>query len=139
MRRSISFCLFFTLLTLLGCNVDRQRREINTLANLQSLAYALDDEAGGEGAVRSQHFKLFVETFFRGGKDLWGNPIIFISASDSNKSTFLLISMGSDGQLDVADPLMYYDIDEPLRSPDQGGNDIVIRGKRKAVSYGASK
>lgn len=138
MSHPTSILLLFISLLLFGCSIEQQRREINTLANLQTLSKVLRRSAGAESAVQIQDFENSVGNYFDNGKDLWGSPILFIPASESNQSTFLLISMGTDRRLDVSDPLKYYQIDEPVRSQDQEGKDIVLRGK-KAVSYGASK
>ncbi len=116
----------------LGCWVLDEKDEVVTLANLQALSARLQGMREAHSLVVRADFDSVVDVYFPGGKDPWGEPIIFVPAAES-ASTFLLISTGRNGVLDASDPSDYFE-----RNPGDGGGDIVLRGST-AVSYGAHK
>lgn len=126
------------ILVLSGCQIQQERRESHTLANLQALAARLQDVAENRTSVEKKDFDSVVQEYFENGKDPWGNPIVFVSSLEGGKTTFLLISTGSDGALDVANEREYFEVDEPISSLKEDGRDIVMRGVT-AISYGAHK
>ncbi len=114
-----------------GCWIPDEKDEVVTLANLQILSARLQGMREADSLVVRADFDSVVDVHFPGGKDPWGEPIIFLAAAES-ASTFLLISTGRNGVLDASDPSDYFE-----RNPGEGG-DIVMRGST-AVSYGAHK
>lgn len=126
------------VLVLSGCQILQERRELHTLANLQALAARLQDVAEDRASVEKKDFDSVVQEYFKNGKDPWGNPIVFVSYLEGGKATFLLISIGSDGTLDVANEREYFEVDEPVSPLREDGRDIVMRGVT-VISYGAHK
>lgn len=61
------------------------------------------------------------------GRDQWGNPFVFIVKDQGSSYSYLLISYGSDDQLDVASPEMYFDDDKEELILGQPQRDIVFR------------
>ena len=122
----------------LNCRALEGRREIHTLANLQALAARLERMAETEATVNRENFGALVEEYFEHGDDPWGNTIIFVPGFNAGHSTFLLISTGSDGALDVVNPEDYFDASQQLACTDREGQDIVMKGS-KALRYGAHK
>lgn len=138
MRNFAAVFLIFASIPNLGCNVVQERREVHTLANLQALAARLQEMAEVDAAVEREDFDSVANEYFDHGEDPWGNLILFVPGSESGHSTFLLISTGSDGVLDIADAGEYFEIIQPRNSLDQEGRDIVMKGST-ALSYGAHK
>jgi type II secretory pathway pseudopilin PulG len=121
-----------------SCKWVDSSRELTTLANLQALSAKLRYTAGTSTAVGRKEFDSAVNEYFEDGADPWGNPILFIPAPDG-ENIFLLISTGSDGTLDVADPEAYLRVArQPSGLPHRKGQDIVLRGS-EAVRHGAEK
>ncbi len=137
MTRNHIFRIAFLLLlvgscgAVLGCWVLDEKDEIGTLANLQALSARSQGMREAHSLVVRADFDSVVDVYFPGGKDPWGQPIIFVPAAET-ASTFLLVSTGRNGVLDASDPSDYFE-----RTPGDGG-DIVLRGST-AVSYGAHK
>ena len=139
MRKNTA-ALFLVCVTcnLLGCGVIQDQREIHTFGNLQALAAKLRQLTRIDAEVSRDDFDSVVMDYFENGKDPWGNPILFFPPSETGQKTFLLISLGSDGILDVDEPADYFNLSSGLEPAEKEGRDIVMKGY-KAISYGAHK
>lgn len=70
------------------------------------------------------------------GRDQWGNPFVLIVKDQGPNYSYLLISYGSDGQLDVASPEMYFDDDKVELILGRPKRDIVFRDGRPLKNAG---
>jgi hypothetical protein len=81
-------------------------RQTPTFADLQAISRKLDRlrETRGSFTVADA---LRVARPYRGGRDSWGNPYLF-EVRTTPSFSFLAISTGRDGRLDVADASNYF-------------------------------
>lgn len=96
-----------TLVILLGCDAYwRISRQIPTFADLYSSADELQLLVEKHGSVSDAEAYRIIRKR-NSGLDSWGNPIVF-RAKSSPQFSFLLLSLGSDGKLDVDDIESYF-------------------------------
>lgn len=109
-----------------GCKVLNEARQVRTYASMQTIVSRLE----AIKADREQSFKAKsrgVIASEANGLDQWGNPfVLIVKDNEGSRYSYVLISRGSDGQLDVASPDVYFDEKEEfiLGQPER---DIVFR------------
>lgn len=137
MRAHAALLMICAAVACASCEFVQDSRELSTLVKLQALSARLYEIAGTGSAVEREDFESVVHEYFDHREEPWANSIIFIPAPDG-ESAFLLISTGSDGTLDVAEPEEYFGATRQPASVDREGQDIVLRGS-EAIRYGAHK
>lgn len=123
----LSAALFAVIAVCLSaCNALNEARQVKTYANMQAIVSRLEtSRAQGRDVFRAQsQYAIASEA---DGHDQWGNPFVFIMKDQGQNYSYLLISYGSDGQLDVASPDMYFDDNKEELILGQPERDIVFR------------
>lgn len=108
-----------------ACNPLNEARQVRTYANMQAIVSRLETvREQGKTIFKAQSQSAIASE--ANGRDQWGNPFVLIVKDQGPKYSYLLISYGSDGQLDVASPEIYFDDKEELILG-QPERDIVFR------------
>ncbi len=85
---------------LFGCDAQQQlSRQIPTFANLKNMSLTIQRVVDEQSSISSAEAARIIGKINM-GLDAWGNPVIFKARQDSEFS-FVLISLGRDGRLDV--------------------------------------
>lgn len=123
MRRQYLLLAIF----LLCCGEYRQGAyQIPTFADMQAVAQAIQRSVEQDGSI-PDGAALSILNSMNGGRDSWGNKILYVSRRDPSFS-FVLISPGSDGLLE-RDPLDYFELEE-VNIVGQFERDILFRDGR---------
>ena len=119
--------LLLLALALVGCgfyDAYQRAKQVRTYADLQTLARRID-QVFAEHPLSSAEIEGILQEV-NDGRDAWGNRFIFRSRVVRGKSSYLLISLGSDGRLDVEDASAYFSA--PMsRVHGHSGRDLVFR------------
>lgn len=103
--------LLLSAITLAGCGLSdayQRAKQVRTYTDLQTLAHRID-QGLAEHSLSSAEAENILQQV-NDGRDAWGNRFIFRSKSDRGKFSYLLISLGSDGRLDVEDADAYFTV-----------------------------
>lgn len=127
MKTSLRWFIAALTLLALSCAVRDHVRQRETYANmLQSwriLAERLEavprQELTSEDAMKLLHSQ-------NRDIDAWGNPLMVVLNRQNAHVSYLLISMGADGRLDVPDPVSYFHL-TPIDIHGKYEHDIVLK------------
>lgn len=135
-RIAIGFLLVFAV-SCTGCGyVDaiRRGRQASTQGSLQGIsAYVRQAVEGGEG-VTDEVLRRAIEESGR-ATDAWGNPFRYVTRRESDYTSWIVLSFGSDGRCDLADFRQYFDA-EPERVDGWFRRDLVFRGGEPLTNAG---
>ena len=81
--------------------------QLPTFANLQVVAAQIQRQLESNPGLSDNEVRTMVRGFFGEFRDAWGDEIIYVRKNRQDIS-FLLISPGADGKLDVKDPAIYF-------------------------------
>lgn len=95
-------CASLLLTASTGCMWIDRGRQVRTHANMQTIVRALET-LKERGALTTSNAEASIAAV-SDGLDGWGRRYIFRQSGDS----YLLISTGSDGELDVSSPSVYF-------------------------------
>jgi hypothetical protein len=86
---------------------------VRTYTNMQGIVGRLEaiKDAGKPDFRAQSRSAIASET---DGRDQWGNPFVLVVKERGPSYSYLLISYGSDGRLDVASPDLYFTEEEEL-------------------------
>lgn len=99
--------------------------QLPTFANLQCSAIEVQKMQRLDMNLERTNVEKAIVDCFGSAQDVWGNEIQFL-ISPENPHSFLLISLGSDGKLDIPDPHFYFN-DKPRNIIGQLERDIIFR------------
>ncbi len=117
-----------------GCYPWRQIfRQTPTFANLQAVSSRIDWLRAGWVEVTEDQLQS-VLAGINSGRDAWGNPILTaVRHRDDGQTDFLLVSPGSDGELDVESIDEYFEL-ESVDIVGQFERDIVFRNGKPVTN-----
>lgn len=124
-RHFPSFLLWALALT--GCgfyDAYQRAKQIRTFTDLQTIARRIDQSIAEHSVSSAEAEGILKEV--NHGRDAWGNPFIFKSTSIRSKFSYLVISLGSDSQLDVRDSDAYFTVPK-CRVHGKSQRDLVFR------------
>jgi hypothetical protein len=116
--------IFVIVVAVAAWSFYRRALQVSTFAKMQTISAKI--ASGLKTGRRSpEEFRRIVSSV-GGGKDSWGNEFLF-DMRDTNKGfSYVLISRGSDGRLDLGSPSAYFDL-QPCDIQGQYPRDIVFR------------
>ena len=92
----------------IGCHEYFQlTRQTATFADMQNISRELFDSCHETGTL-SEEVASRIASQYNNGKDRWGNPFLF-HYRDHPACSFILVSLGSDGIIDVDDITIYFE------------------------------
>jgi hypothetical protein len=98
-------------------------KQLRAYIDLQSLCRSIDLRNGH--ALSQKEAEQIVQTINQ-GRDSWGTKVIYRSRVKGNKTSYILVSLGSDRKADVADLEEYFE--SPERSiRDEPWRDLIFR------------
>jgi hypothetical protein len=112
----IKILILLSSLLMVSCSTDLDRiRQVRTVADMQTIAAKIEavrekapESLGGSSEV------LHLISRVAGGRDAWGRELLFISKPAGRGFSYVLVSMGSDGKSDVAQPQDYFSMPEQI-------------------------
>jgi hypothetical protein len=102
----------------------RRALQVRTFADMQVLSKKIT--AHLEAGDRSREALEAVVRSVNQGKDAWGNDLVLQIRDTDQSYSYLLISRGSDGRLDVASAAAYFDL-QRVDIRRQYAEDLVFR------------
>jgi hypothetical protein len=107
-----------------GCHVYDGAKQVRTVADMQSMCARIEGDKRKDRPITEARIKMLVGQV-AGGQDGWGNHILVATRDTPKGSRYLLVSMGSDGKLDVSAPARYFD-QAPADVLEDATRDIVF-------------
>lgn len=95
---------------------------------MQSMCAGIDGEKEARRPLDEARIKELVRRV-AGGRDAWGNSVLVGVRSTPAGLRYMLVSMGSDGRLDVDTLLRYFDEVPPSVRDDARSDIVFIDGK----------
>jgi hypothetical protein len=111
-----------------GCGLKRgydRAKQARTFADLQVMAARLSDTISKTGDLSEAQAARTIKSV-NGGRDAWGNDVVFRSRSRDGRISYVLVSPGSDGVLEHPD-LDDYFAQSASDVHDDSRRDIVFR------------
>lgn len=102
----------------------RRALQVRTFADMQVISKKMT--AHLEAGDRSREVLEGIVRSVNQGKDAWGNDFVLQIRDMDQRHSYLLISRGSDGRLDVASPAAYFDL-QRVDIRRQYAEDLVFR------------
>jgi hypothetical protein len=125
MRHGLILLLLASLL--IACGRLERIKQVRTVADMQTIVAkieALRERAPSAISDTAQTRSLISSV--AGGRDAWGNELLCFTKATATGVSYVLVSMGSDGKSDVADPQDYFTMPERTIH-DEPWRDIVFR------------
>lgn len=117
-----------TLVVAGGCRVYSRAKQVRTVANMQGMSVLIERNKDEHRPIDERTIRTLV-TKVGDGRDAWGNQILVATRETPTGGRYLLVSTGSDGQLNVDTPARYFD-QAPADVREDATRDIVfIDGK----------
>ena len=91
-----------------GCRAYNSAKQVRTVADLQSMCARIEGDKKENRPPDEARIRMLVGQVAN-GRDAWGYPILVATRDTLAGSRYLLVSTGSDGQLDVSAPARYFD------------------------------
>ncbi len=117
------------LLTFAACRFYDEYKQFLTFRDMQLLSGRLEVLVKSSGLKRAAMLEVIKD--LNDGKDAWGREYLLRFNKDA--TSFILVSLGSDGDLDVPSILEYFNLD-PVKVHDDHAADLVFRNG-KAITY----
>lgn len=128
-RVTLAFATVALAASLPSCGIRDgyvRAKQVRTFADLQVITERIDDAISKNRGMIQPSQAREVILGVNGGRDAWGNEILFHSNVRDGKFTYVLVSPGEDGKLDLASLDDYFGV--PVSSVHGlGGKDIVFR------------
>jgi hypothetical protein len=112
------------LISLAGCRAYNGAKQVRTIADMQSMCARIEDDKKRDRAIDDAKIKILVGQV-ASGRDGWGHSIFVATRDAPTGRRYLLVSMGSDGRLDVNEPARYFD-QAPADVREDATRDIVF-------------
>jgi hypothetical protein len=116
------------LLTYLVACSDLDRiRQIRTVADMQTIIAKIEQIRANDPEFPTDSAKVRkVISSIAGGRDAWRHEFLYLARPTSRGVSYVLVSLGSDGKLDVAQLTAYFNTPEQVIH-DMPWKDIVFR------------
>ena|SRR5258708_262098 len=105
LRRVIALTVI--LLLIAGCKFYNAGKQVRTVATMQGICALIEQKKDEHRSIDEVGIRMLAKQV-AGGRDGWGNEILVATRNTPHGLSYLLISMGSDGQLDVSTPRLYF-------------------------------
>ena len=128
---------FFSFLLLLGCDyVEAYRRgkQVGTYARLQTISLRIQDSVDRGEPVTEATIRSVIQDE-GDSHDAWGNAYHFATMKRGGSTSWIVLSLGSDGRCDLADIRQYFYAEEEVISG-RFARDIVFRDGRPIKNAG---
>jgi len=99
-------CIVFVL-PVLGCgfyDAFMRTRQVRSFIYLQEICFDIEAARKGTSGYISEHEAYSIVNSIHGGRDSWGNKIIFLPNGRRELFKYVVISPGSDGKLEKTVP-----------------------------------
>jgi len=105
MRRG---CLCLSLIVLTACGLYERHQQIKTVVTMRAIAMYVDDAIEhGKGSTTEAAMRTAIAAVDH-GTDAWGTPIAFRINTMNGRTSYVLVSAGSDRSFDVRDLTVYF-------------------------------
>jgi hypothetical protein len=136
MRRVPTTFLAAACLLAAACSRVDRVKQARTFADMQTLAGNIEElRRQTPDAPRDTPRMRRLISGTAEGRDAWGHEYLFLAEPAQVGSSYVLISLGSDGKADVADPREYFRLPESVIH-DEPWKDIVFRDGRAVTRAG---
>lgn len=128
--------LLLAVSLVVSCSKLDRVRQARTFADMQTIAG--DIEALREREPGSLGDPARIQRLISArarGRDAWHHEYLFLTRDTATGLSYVLVSMGSDGKSDVADPREYFSMPEQVIH-DQPWRDIVFRDGQPVTRAG---
>jgi hypothetical protein len=111
-----------------GCDYTEGVKQVRSTADLQSIAAKIESSKSQGSVGDVERIVTTAVASVHAGKDPWGHPYVWRVREGAKGASYVVLSTGSDGQLDVPTIDEYFTKDgvEVLRSSEHK-RDIVFR------------
>lgn len=131
-----SGCLL--MLATISCgymDLHQRSKQVRTFADLQTISTNIEQQRSMMGQLTSQSVEA-VMTSVSDGRDAWDRRFAYdIQSYDDGKTSYVILSFGQDGVLDVNDIDEYFQM-EPESVAGNFVRDIVFRDGRPILNAG---
>jgi hypothetical protein len=91
------------LMVLTACGLYDRHQQIRTIVTMRAIATYLGDAIdSGKGSITEAAMRRTIDSVEH-GKDAWGTPFAFRLNRINGRTSYVLVSAGSDGSFDVPD------------------------------------
>jgi hypothetical protein len=98
-----------TVVPLLSCRYYQRYKQIETYRLLSLITGQFDRSISDMPAARRRTLaRAIISRYAPGGRDAWGNPIVFYDRETDGRYDYVVVSVGSDGRRDVNEPDDYF-------------------------------
>lgn len=120
-----------------GCDYTQGVKQVRSTADLQSITARIENSKSQGSVADVERIVTAAVASVHAGKDPWGHPYIWRVRADAKGVSYVVLSTGSDGQLDVAAIDEYFTKEgrKVLRSSEHK-RDIVFRDGDAVVTGG---
>ncbi len=134
-RHRRAFFAFIVALLVLGCEAYQRARQVKTIANMQTVAAIIEALQNRDPVLNAQQMRSAILRV-NGGRDAWGTSIAYRLRVANGRSSYILVSAGSDRTFDVPDigayflmPVHYSKRDSARDLVVRDGDEITLAGK----------
>jgi hypothetical protein len=138
MRRSTwSAFALVVLLLFCGCDYSEGMKQVRSTADLQTITARIENGKSQRSVADVEKVVTAAVASVNSGKDAWGHPYVWQVREGARDVSYVVLSTGSDGRLDVPTIEDYFTKagHEVLRSSEHA-RDIVFRDGDAVVTGG---
>jgi hypothetical protein len=119
-----------------GCGALDRGKQVRSVGTMQAIVAKLEDvrRLGPTGLYDRPRMQALIQSVER-GRDGWGHELLYLVTAAQRGPSYVLVSLGSDGKLDVSDPVEYFNA-PPSRIVDEPWRDIVFRDGKQVTLAG---
>ena len=119
------------------CDYTEGVKQVRCTADLQTITAKVENEKSQRSAADVERVVSAAVASVHGGRDPWGNPYVWKIRAGANGVSYVVLSTGSDGQLDVPAIDDYFTTKQHqvLRASEHA-RDIVFRDGEALVTGG---
>ena len=129
----VAAIVLVAIVTVAAWSFRRRALQVRTFADMQAISKRISTHL--EAGDRSPEALQGIVRSVNQGKDAWGSDFILEIRKTDRGFSYLLVSRGSDGQLDVASPAAYFDL-QHVDIRRQYAKDLVFRDGAAVTAAG---
>jgi hypothetical protein len=132
-RYAVGILIMF--MAVIDCRVYDAAKQVRTVATMQAMCAAIEDAKERRVPISESEIRVLIAQVSK-GRDGWGHPVVLAFRDSPAGPRYVLVSVGSDGRLDVVAAGQYFERPPTGDVKNDVTRDVVFIDGRQVTNAG---